>query len=629
MAIKLTSTQKKIVDHDEGALLVIAGPGSGKTRVLTERIRRLLARPDEHFRVLALTFTNKAANEMVERLESVPQISERAFISTMHSFCVEVLANRGKSVGVEGLPHIFESYADRKQILREAVQADPDASRLLRAAGDPKSQGKLLDSWMNAISEAKNSLVIAEMVEDEDFQHIYQIYDAAIRACKAVDFDDLLLLTYRVFEERPAVASFYRRQFRYICVDEAQDLNEAQYRVLCALCSKEYFNVMLVGDPKQAIFTWNGADPIYLDLFRKDFNATRIELRENFRSSRSVIAAAQALSSDYEATEVFPVEGEVRAYECNNERDEAEFVAKKIKSLIEHGHEDVEGPITPERCAVLGRNKFVFTPVIEVFEEQGIEFYKKLAATNVESGSNLVVQFELALRIIANPLDRLHVGMLAKECKVGLTADGVYAGMNLREATGMDVIKRIVDGGSKPSNAAIIATAIQCLQWSPTDFKFIPALDCLEQHATSLDDEERNRILQDIKQWKQHWNYYVRNEQGGSHSIGAFLSQVALGTTQQPRQDGVALLTVHSAKGMEFEVVFVIGMNEGTFPDYRATGDSLDEEQRNAFVAVTRSRRLLYLSYPKVKMMPWGDQKAQRLSRFLEPILSTIPDDAK
>ena len=230
-------------------------------------------------------------------------------------------------------------------------------------------------------------------------------------------------------------------------------------------------------------------------------------------------------------------------------------------------------------------------------------------------------------RIIANPLDRLHVGMLAKECKTGLTTDGIYNGMELREMTGMDVIGRIVEKANEISNASIINSAVECLQWSSSDFKLIPALNCLEEHAAALEDEARNRVMQDIKQWKQHWNYYVRNEPGGSHSIGSFLSQVALGTTQQPRQDGVALLTVHSAKGMEFEVVFVVGMNEGTFPDYRAVGDSLDEEQRNAFVAVTRSRRLLYLSYPKMKMMPWGDEKAQRPSRFLEPILKTIADD--
>jgi DNA helicase-2/ATP-dependent DNA helicase PcrA len=628
MAVRLTSTQKSVVDHDEGALLVVAGPGSGKTRVLTERIRRLLARPNEHFRVLALTFTNKAANEMAERLSDVSQIAERGFIGTMHSFCVEVLANRGKSVGIDGLPHIFENYADRKQVLKEAAYNDIAAKRLLFSAGDAKDQNARLDSWMKGISDAKNALSVPAMVEDEDLRHIYELYDAAIRACGAIDFDDLLLLTYRVFEERPAIAAFYRRQFRYICVDEAQDLNEAQYRVLCALCGKDYFNVMMVGDPKQAIFTWNGADPKYLDLFQKDFKAKRIELRENFRSSKSVIAAAQALSPGYVAEEVFPIEGEVNCYVLPNEREEAAYVADQILSLIENGNKDVEGPITFERCAVLGRTKFVFGPIIEAFENKGITFYKKLSAANVESGSELITQFELALRVLANPLDRLHVAILARNWKAGSSADDVYEGLDLREINGMDVFNKLRTA-ARFDNAEIISKAIDALQWTEHNFKLVPALDLLEARSTGFDDESRNRVLQDLKEWRQHWNYFVRSEQGGSHSVGSFLSQVALGTTQQPNLEGVALLTVHSAKGMEFDVVFVIGLNEGTFPDYRARpGNTLEEERRNAFVAITRSKRLLYLTYPKVKMMPWGEEKEQNPSQFFGPILATLPKEA-
>lgn len=621
MSLNLTPSQLEVVNHDDGAIAVEAGPGSGKTRVLTERIRRLLARPDENFRILALTFTNKAANEMTERLASVPEIAERSFIGTMHSFCVEVLANRGKSVGIDGLPNIYENYSDRKQILRNAVLANPDAYALIQAAGEPKEQNKLLDYWLGEISDSKNKLIISEMIDDPGFRNVYDLYDGAIRACGAIDFDDLLLLTYRVFEERPAVASFYRRQFRFICVDEAQDLNEAQYRVLCALCGKEYFNVMMVGDPKQAIFTFTGASPKYLDqLFPKDFNAKKIELRENFRSSELVIAAAQALSPTYVAKEVFPIKGEVKIYRCEDEVDEANFVAQQIRQLCQNGHPDVEGEITVERCAVLGRNKFVFGKTIEVFEAEGIPFHKKLSTANVESGSELVTLFELALRILANPLDRLHVAMLAKACKAGDTADEVYAGLDLREMTGMDVLmnlKKLAVG----HHASPVCKAVESLQWSPSDFKLIPALNSLEESSKGFDDETRNRVVQDIKDWRQHWNYFVRAEHGGAHSLGSFLSQVALGTTQQPKLEGVALLTVHSAKGMEFDVVFIIGMNDGTFPDYRARGPALEEEKRNAFVAVTRSRRILYLTYPEEKMMPWGDVKAQNQSPFLAPII--------
>jgi DNA helicase-2/ATP-dependent DNA helicase PcrA len=226
MTLRLSKIQQQIVAHDEGALLVVAGPGSGKTRVVTERIRRLLKLPGKHFRVLALTFTNKAANEMVERLEDVDEVKERAFVGTMHSFCTEVLTNRGKSVGITGLPNIFESYRDRKQLLADAVRNDPALTRELKAAGEPKQQKQRLDNWLNAISDAKNSLRFSSMIEDPILRRLYEGYDAGLRACGAVDFDDLLLLTYRLFEERPEIAAFYRRQYRYISVDESQDINE-------------------------------------------------------------------------------------------------------------------------------------------------------------------------------------------------------------------------------------------------------------------------------------------------------------------------------------------------------------------------------------------------------------------
>jgi DNA helicase-2/ATP-dependent DNA helicase PcrA len=624
MTIKLTATQQEIVDHDEGALLVVAGPGSGKTRVLTERIRRLLARPDEHFRVLALTFTNKAANEMADRLANVPQIAERSFIGTMHSFCVEVLANRGKSVGIDGLPNIFENNSDRKHVLRDAIADEPDLQAALVGDGDAKRQAARLEQWMRTISDYKNSLIVAELVEDETMRRLYQLYDAAIRACGAVDFDDLLFLTYRLFEERPAVASFYQRQFKYICVDEAQDLNEAQYRVLNALCRNEYLNVMMVGDPKQAIFTFTKADPKYIDMFAKDFKAKRVELRDNFRSSRTVVTAARSLSPDYVPQEEFPIKGEVRVVVCDDEMSEAVFVADKIQELVANGHPDVEGDVELECCAVLGRTKFVFSKVIEVLRERKIEAFKKLSAGSVESGSDLVRQFELALRVLANPLDRLHIGLLAKEWQVSDTSEAIIGDRDPRGLTGMDVLTTLI-GKTNAAGAKTIQQVIETLQWSPSDFKMSLGLDRLYALSSGLEESARAGVEQDIKEWREHWDYYVRGESGGAHSVGAFLSQVALGGTQKPQQKGVALLTVHSAKGMEFDVVFVIGMCDGTFPDYRATGKKeLAEECRNAFVAVTRSRRLLYLSYPKKKMMPWGDTKYQKASRFLERIGTSL-----
>jgi len=604
-------------------MLVVAGPGSGKTRVVTERIRRLLTLPSQHFRVLALTFTNKAANEMVERLEEIPEVRQRAFVGTMHSFCTEVLANRGKSVGIIGLPHIFESFQDRKQVLSDAVRGDPELLNELRAAGGPREQNQQLDRWVAAIGEAKNALLFPETIDDAVLRRVYEAYDAGLRACGVLDFDDLLLLTYRLFEERPEIAAFYRRQYRYVCVDEAQDLNEAQYRVLCALCGREYFNIVMVGDPKQAIFVWNGASPKYMDLFERDFGAKRLELNENFRSSQAVVAAARALDDGYSVEGQLPVPGMIRIEACADEEEEGEFVASTVGKLVTDGHRDIEGKIGLEKIAVLGRTKFALAAVERVLADHGLSFYKKVSAANYESESDVVEEFELALRVLSNPLDRLHLGRLVAKWKAGVGVEAVYGETDLRTLSGLEVLERLskeVTGGF----CGMTMNAVRAVRWTPDDFKFLKGVESLERDAEGLEEEERALVLGDLREWRKHWDYFVRSGPGGKHSVPSFLNQVALGTTQQPRQEGVALLTVHSAKGTEFDVVFVVGMSEGTFPDFRAKGESMREEQRNAFVAVTRSRRLLFLSYPKMKMMPWGDLRGQAPSRFLGTLRNVV-----
>lgn len=623
MRVRLSECQSAAVNHGEGALLVVAGPGSGKTRVVTERVRRLLTTSTQRFRVLALTFTNKAANEMAERLEDVREVAERAFIGTMHSFCTEVLANRGKSVGIAGLPHIFDSFQDRRQVLSDAVRADPELLRDLQGAGGQKEQNRRLDVWLAAIGDAKNKLMFPEMVEDQQLRRLYEAYDAGLRACGVVDFDDLLLLTYKLFEERPEISAFYRRQYKYICVDEAQDLNEAQYRILCALCGKQYFNIMMVGDPKQAIFMWNGASPQYMDFFVRDFGATTIELNENFRSSQAVVAAARALDSNYAIEGQLPVPGYLEIHGCDDEEAEADHVVTSLLDLMGSGHPDIEGDITGDRIGILGRNKFVFTAVEAELVRRGVTFNKKVSATTYESESDAVGAFELALRVLSNPLDRLHLGKLAARWGSASRVDDIYAGVDLRAVSGLEILERLA-ATARTGNALSTMAAIHAVNWTSDDFKFLLGLQAIERDAMALEDEERALVLEDIAQWRKHWNYFVRAEPGGRHSVPSFLNQVALGTTQQPRQDGVALLTVHSAKGMEFDVVFVIGMTEGTFPDFRARGEAMMEEQRNAFVAVTRSRRLLFLSYPKVKRMPWGDLRIQQPSRFLVPLEALV-----
>lgn len=605
---RLSPTQSRVVGHEEGALLVVAGPGSGKTRVLTERVRKLLAEVPGHFRILALTFTNKAANEMRERLADLGNESQRAFIGTMHSFCLEMLSERGKPVGVEGLPHVFEQHKDRKEILIEAVKQDPLLSEELASEPDSKAVAKRLDQWLASISWLKAHPSEIESSEDEIGIRALEAYDAGLRACGAYDFDDLLLLSYRLLSEYPKIADFYRRLYRFVCIDEAQDLNEAQYSVLTALCGDSFRNVMMVGDPKQSIYGFNTSSPEYMWRFQEEFGAEKVELTENFRSSRAVVSLAKALDPNYIVEGQLPITGLVEVLPGGDEESEAKLVADKIQMLIASGHPDVEGPVTWERCAVLGRTRFALMAVEAEFRRREMPFYKRLTA-NHENESDVMEDFVLSLRVMANPKDRLHLSALAKRWK--MTAPLVSG-----EATAVNVIGSLALSVGTP-RARAVSDALTAIEARAQRLDMLCGLTAIRAYADTLDEEEKRAVYEDVAVFAQEWDQYLRAG-GGSRSIGGFMSSKALGATQQAARAGVALLTVHSSKGLEFDVVFVVGMADGVFPDYRAkTRKEQDEEARNAFVAVTRSKRLLYLTWPTTRLMPWGDRRSQNPSRFL------------
>lgn len=618
----LSDAQKRVVESEDGAYLVVAGPGAGKTRVLTERVRRLIDAPGANYRVLALTFTNKAANEMKQRLKNDARVQQRTFIGTLHAFCMEVLANRGKPVGIVGLPHVVESYEDRKQMLVDAVESDSRLNFALFERGDKRNRDRALSGWLNTISEFKSNLIVPSMVPHDFDRQMYEAYDAQLRASSVLDFDDLLLLAYRLFEEQPAISRFYRRQYRYICIDEAQDLNEAQYRVLCALCRDEHRNVMLVGDPKQAIYTWNGADPKYLDMFVQDFAAETIQLVENFRSSRAVVRAAQVLDSGYEVAGQLPIEGAVTTRKCEDEKQEALFVVDTIQDLLASGHGDIEGGLTPEQFAVLGRNRFVFGEVEEELENRGLPYFKKVSMASHDFGSDLLRELELALRVVANPHDRLHLGMLVKTWELPTTVESLRG--ELREGRAADVLSE-ASKAARAGQAKVVAKALKVCGSESGRFDLPRALAAVEEETRSYSVEERETVARDIEEWKDAWGVFVRSQPAGGNSLASFLGHVALGTTEQASKEGIGLLTVHSSKGMEFDVVFLIAMAEGVFPDYRATSPGeLAEERRNAFVACTRARRLLFVSYAEVRLMPWGDQRRVRPSVFFRDLTQSL-----
>ncbi|KGX64905.1 ATP-dependent helicase [Burkholderia pseudomallei] len=605
--LRLSTLQAQVVEHVDGALLVVAGPGSGKTRVLTERVRSLLTSVPGHFRVLALTFTNKAADEMRDRLSDLGENRQRAFIGTLHSFCLEMLVERGKLVGVEGEPHIFEQHKDRKEILLEAIRQDPVLDEEVNQIVDRKERNRRVDNWLQMISRVKAHPITCAVLSDELDKRVLDAYDAGLRACGAYDFDDLLLLGYRLLTNNPKLADFYRRLYRFVCVDEAQDLNEAQYALLCALCGDSYKNVMMVGDPKQSIYGFNTSSPEYMEKFRFEFAAKLIELTENFRSSQAVVNVARSIDPNYLVDAQLPIKGDARVFVGDDEEHEARLIVDELELLFAQGHPDVEGGVEPSKCAILGRTRFALLAIENELRRRNVPFYKRLTA-NHENESDLVDEFHLSLRILANPRDRLHLAALATK----------WVTQPPETATDAMVALSQMAESAAEQRAKAVAEAVASIVQNTARLDLMPAFKLLRGYADSLDENSRRAIYEDVAVFQQEWDQYLRSD-GTSRTLSGFMSSKALGATQKAHRDGVALLTVHSSKGLEFDAVFIAGMAEGTFPDYRAVGKvrEMAEESRNAFVAVTRSKRLLYLTYPRVKLMPWGDYKAQQASRFV------------
>lgn len=251
------------------------------------------------------------------------------------------------------------------------------------------------------------------MIDDPLEQRIFDTYNLGLEASGAHDFDDLLLLAYRLLTENEKIAAFYRRLYRYICIDEAQDLNEAQYAVVNALCGTELTNVMMVGDPNQSIYGFTTSSPRYMQDFARDFRATKIQLDENFRSSKVVVQIAHALEPTYSVKGQLPLKGHAELLVGDDEEGEAKLVADEIQRLCKEGHPDIEGPITPASCAVLGRTRYTLLAVEKELDLREIPYFRRVTSLH-ENESEVADDFQLALRVLANPRDQLHMSALLK-----------------------------------------------------------------------------------------------------------------------------------------------------------------------------------------------------------------------
>lgn len=612
MRVNLSEKQRQIVEFTDGALLVEAGPGSGKTRVLIERIKHLINN-SKRGKVLALTFSNMAADEMKTRLSednSFEENVDRVTVGTIHSFCLDLVQSRGNLIGLNSDIVLFENEDDRKTVLKDAFIDNPELNAFISNYSDKQ---RILQRSLQLISERKKAFILPENCTDNDpFPLIYSEYNRKLIEQNAMDFDDILFFAYRILVENPRVVQMYNSLYKYICVDESQDLNFAQYQVIKALCGTSFKNLMLVGDANQSIYGFNGSSSVYMSKnFVEDFKPTRFILNENYRSAKRIVEFANQLEH-YDSVTNYVYDGELCAYCFDDEDSEAKYIVDKIEQLIRDGHPDVEGKITENSIAVIARNRYVFNKLEHELANRNLSFYFKKTISGIENESDLMKVFDLSIRILINSRDYIHLNQLMKLTGYAERGTSSYS-------DGLSIVKNAL----KSTKYSIIIPALEKL--NKENLNVNNSLGAIQDLLPSFSDDERYLISMDIDQWRKHWTKYCMIVPKENRSLTSFRNLISLGKTAATEaHTGISLLTAHMSKGLQYDVVFVMGLCEGVFPDYRAINEGekqLAQEKNNMYVAVTRAKRLCYMTFPKKKMMPWGDIKYQTPSRYIKDIL--------
>jgi DNA helicase-2/ATP-dependent DNA helicase PcrA len=616
----------------EGAILVEAAAGSGKTRILTERVRHLIMeKENKFFSVLCLTFTNKAADEMKERLENdIPKLKERVFIGNFHEFCLNnIIRSQRQVIGLQEMPHIFDE-TDKKKIIEEVLLMNDTLKNIYQFpnAKTPqekaKKQQELISQCVDFISTAKRNLII---IPDEisslegwtkERVFLYKNYNYKLANQNAIDYDDILLYAYRILVERPRIAELYRDLYEYILVDEAQDLNYAQYQILRVICGDTHKNVMMVGDPKQAIYAFNGASPDFMQKdFISDFGAIKKEITKNYRSSTKVLELAQYIQPNGGIPNNY-FEGirEIKSFE--DEKSEAKWVIAKIKEWLNKGYykeenKEVEIPIGIENIAVLSRTRYIFKDLITELENDEIlksKFYLRKGSEKFEPESVFMKIFDWGLRVIINPLDVLHFNQIYQMLKVEIPRKDNRL-EHLLQLNNFDNYANL------PKNQVDLLTkSWKELNENPTRLDMI--LNTLKEGLSHLkiQDEEKIIIHFDIQKFEELWTGFLMNTASNKQSLANFRYFLAVKSVDENKK-GITLSTIHTVKGLEFEVVFLIGMNDDVLPFYKAkTLKEIAEEKNNAYVAVTRAKHCIYVTYPLSRIM-WDKPKARQTSRFI------------
>lgn len=596
MDIVLSAKQQEIVNFTDGALLVKASAGSGKTRVLTERVKNLAEKTRR--KILAITFTNKACEEIKNRIKEQNQdLLKKVDVFTFHGFCNSVLERHGSYIGYAKLPEIISSQEEIYTLMEEAVKATPTINMKYQRL-DEKGKKKVIYEAIEQTARIKRNFIPDEDLYEssQDEVILYFAYRNLMQSMNAIDFDDMLLLVYKLFTTNVRIADLYRRNYDYICIDEAQDLNNAQYRLLRSLANDGYKNVMMVGDAKQSIYAFNGSSQEYmLKHFVKDYNPVVFELSENYRSAREILAYANKIIPGANSVMDAQIEGMCKEYPLPSDDAEIDKIFELINKLLKQKKlRFVEHDITEDDITVLARNKYILEPLEKKLGESGIPFYYKNTSKVYKPQSTHGQYFETLLSLRINPQDVMHEQQAKSIEKLGLNQELCDA---IKKA-----VNDIRDDGSN------LRTVLQNIN------KEIERIASRQE-----EDDEMIMAYKDFEFVDSQWVAYAKTN--ANRNIQSFRNAMTLGTTNiDVEQHGISLSTVHTMKGQENNIVFLMGMDDNTFPDYRAVqqgSNAMDQERNNLYVAITRAKRYLFITYPTQRTMPWGGVYNRNRSRLL------------
>lgn len=611
----LNANQRQAAEWGEGPLLVLAGPGSGKTAVLTLRIANLITNsPDERFRILGLTFTVKAANEMQNRIrELTGEESRRIKLCTFHSFCTDLLRQHGSHLGLKPDFSVITDDKDRLALLSEMR----DSGEL--EIDDPEDSLKKIDTMFT------HGITADELPEHFDagqedmcraLQDVFRGYLARLVKENQLDFGSMLHYTRELLVSKPRIARQVRTVYRYVCVDEFQDTNLAQYRVLRLVAPDSSANLFVVADDDQIIFQWNGADPKRLEQLKRDYEPHLIQLPENYRCPAEVVEIANRLiahnpgraSAKLDGVSQNQVKGTVRLEAFADFDDEIAGLISEIEPIPKNHR---------ETCLVIARSNKLLVQVQAAMHEEGLN--AEIVSRHQDFASPLVQLMYFALKLANAPDSRSLLNKLCSAATlvsdITVSAEDVSAKAKVED---MAPLRAFFSFAAMSEALEPFAASGQELLCDSLDYpRFAEACFGLFDKLNVIDGEED--VYPDYVDDKQNWQRIaqdIRRSHGETVSIHIFLQEMDLSPKAKAlSRDCVRLQTVHTAKGMEFDNVFVIGLAEEQFPTYfaiRKGETAIREERRNCFVAITRSSQNLYMSYAR-SYFGWN----KRPSRFL------------